>query len=105
MGARRRASAGRLARVRHPVDSSDARAHARAGAYVEDQIRRGPLRERLYQLPNPRQRILAQPLDYVPVGRQQAQLAVALDRLQGPHPRIELLHREFALEHTQTAVP
>ncbi len=91
--------------VRYPVDSGHAWAHARAGADVEDQIRRGTLRERLYQLPDPRQGILTQPLDHVPVGCKQAQLAVALDRLQGPHPRIELLHREFALEHTQTAVP
>jgi hypothetical protein len=32
-------------------------------------------------------------------------LAVSLDCLKGPHPGIELLLREFALEHSQTAVP
>jgi hypothetical protein len=49
--------------------------------------------------------MLAQPFDHVPVGRQQPDFPISFDRLQGPHPGIELLHREFALEHAQTAIP
>jgi len=35
----------------------------------------------------------------------QAAFAVPLDGLQGPHPGIELLHRELALQDAQTTIP
>ena len=78
---------------------------ARPRAHIEHHLRGRLLGERPDQLLDPRQRVLAQPLDHITIGRQQLEFAVALDRLQGPHPGIELLLREFALEHAQTAVP
>ena len=50
-------------------------------------------------------RVIAQPLDDITIRGQQLELAVALDGLQRPDPRVELLRRELALEHAQTAVP
>ncbi len=68
------------------------------------------LRDRLFgespnELLDPGQRVLAQPFDDIAIGRQELEFPVSLDRLQGPHPGVELLLREFALEHSQTAVP
>ena len=94
-----------MAGLRGPVDADAAWNHATAGTHIQHQIRRRALGERLHQLPDARQGVLPQPLDHVAIGRQQPQLSVALDRLQGSHPGIELLHREFALEHAQTAIP
>src|SRR5208283_1572556 len=66
---------------------------------------RKPIRKRQNQFLDSRQQVLSQPFDYIAIRRQQLDLPVALDRLQRPHPGIELLFRELALEHSQTAVP
>jgi hypothetical protein len=64
-----------------------------------------PSAKRPNQFLDPRQGVGAEPIDDITIRRQQAQLPVALDRLQRPNPGIELLLREFALEHAQTAIP
>src|SRR6202165_4093791 len=74
-------------------------------AHVEHHLRGWILGEGPNELLDPRQRVLAQPLNDIAIGRQELALSVSLDRLKGPHPCIELLLREFALEHSQTAVP
>ena len=76
-----------------------------ASADVQHHIRHGTVRQRQDKFLDPGQGVLAQPFDDVAIRRKQPQFAVALDRLQGPHPRIELLLGKFALEHSQTAVP
>ena len=85
----RRGPAGRPARV--PTSSTRSGTSPSANARSSSRMRGSE--------------ILAQPVDDVAIGRQQPQLAVALDRLQRPHPGVELLLRELALEHTQTAIP
>ncbi len=95
IGHRGRRVAARRAGIRRPG----------TGAHIQHEIRRRAVREGMQKLSNPRQRIFTQPLDDVAIRRQQANLPFNFNGLQRPHPGVELLHREFALEHTQTAVP
>ena len=103
----RRARAGAARTIEAGTAAAAAAPEVRAGARtdVQHHIGNGAVGEFADQLLDPRQRVVAQPLDHIAIRREQPELPVALDRLQGPHPGIELLHRELALEHAQTAIP
>ena len=76
-----------------------------ARPHVQHQFGGRPIGKRHHQLLDPRQGILRKPFDDVTIRRQKFQFAVTFNHLQGAHPSIELLLREFALKHTQTAIP
>jgi hypothetical protein len=95
----------RIWRVGRAIAPAAGGYHPRPGSHIQHQIRDFALGEGLHQLLDARQGVLPQPFDDIPVRRQQPQLSIVLNGLQGTHPGIELLHREFALEHAQTAIP
>ncbi len=78
---------------------------AGARPHIERHFRRQPFRERKNEFLDPRKEILTQPLDDITIRRQQLELTLPFHGLQRPHPGVELLFRELALEHSQTAVP
>jgi len=74
-------------------------------AHIERHFRGKSVGKRKNEFLDPRQQVLTQPLDDIAIRRQQLQFTIPLDRLQGRTQVLNLLFRELALEHSQTAVP
>ena len=58
-----------------------------------------------YQLENPIEVVLPQPVDDEAIRREQAQQAVVIDRLQGADPGIELLLGQLYLQDAEALIP
>jgi hypothetical protein len=87
------------------IQDGGCRQRTAARADVEHDFRDRSLGQCPHQFLDAWQGIGAKPINHIPVRRQKSQLPIPLDRLERPNPGIELLLREFALEHSQTAIP
>ena len=66
---------------------------------------RAAVRVAAHEFQDPRQRVLADPVDDVVVRGEQLEHAAFLDRLQRPDPGVEMLFRHLGFELTYTTIP